>query len=348
MIENNMKKLLLPITLLLFVISCEKSPYDYKYFTGELPDEPVNFEQINTEYDDYNSTAPSLGETFPLCFSSTRKSKGGDFDIVYKLISISFSKMTGELSIFENTSSNLDVYIENENLNEAINKVNTINNELGPYLIPVGDGHRPVGNGYQSFQNYILLYSNDEQGKYNIKLTHNTTDYSYDTIVDIDYLNSNLNDCYPTLNSDRTKFYWSSDRNGDFSFYSVDIINTGDILSDILNSNSSNIEKEDVLSSDKDDKCPYITSDFIVFASNRAGGYGGYDLYYSRFENGEWSSPINFGDKINTEYDEFRPIVRPLGDSSYFKNDFMLFSSNRPGGKGGFDLYYVGIQKVWR
>ena len=58
-----------------------------------------------------------------------------------------------------------------------------------------------------------------------------------------------------------------------------------------------------------------------------------------------WSDPINFGEKINTEYDEFRPIVRPQWD---FSNDLMLFSSNRPGGKGGFDLYYVGIDKINR
>ncbi len=29
-----------------------------------------------------------------------------------------------------------------------------------------------------------------------------------------------------------------------------------------------------------------------------------------------------------------------------FANDFMLFSSNRPEGKGGFDLYYVDIEKI--
>ena len=129
-----MKRLFLPIVLIILLSFCEK----YKYLTGELPNMPVNFEQINTEYDDYNSTAPTLGATFPLCFSSTRNSMGGNFDLIYKLISIRFSKKTGELSIFENKSSNLDVYIENENLYEAINKVNTINNELGPYLIPVG------------------------------------------------------------------------------------------------------------------------------------------------------------------------------------------------------------------
>jgi len=78
----------------------------------------------------------------------------------------------------------------------------------------------------------------------------------------------------------------------------------------------------------------------MVFASNRAGGFGGYDLYYSRWENEQWSTPINFGEKINTSSDEFRPIVREEWE---FENDIMIFSSDRQGGAGGFDLYYVGI-----
>jgi len=102
------------------------------------------------------------------------------------------------------------------------------------------------------------------------------------------------------------------------------------------------VQKDAVLSSESDDKCPFISNDMLVFTSNRTGGYGGFDLYYSRRENGKWSTPVNFGPKINTAYDEYRPIIRP---EYGFTNDFMLFSSNRPGGKGGFDLYYVGIDK---
>ena len=82
----------------------------------------------------------------------------------------------------------------------------------------------------------------------------------------------------------------------------------------------------------------------MVFTSNRPGGMGGYDLFYSFYENGTWSTPVNFGDKINTPYDEYRPIVKSYGYE--FTNDFMIFSSNRPGGQGGFDLYYVGIDKL--
>ncbi len=32
--------------------------YGYKYHTGQLPSQPVNFSEINTEYDDYNSAHP--------------------------------------------------------------------------------------------------------------------------------------------------------------------------------------------------------------------------------------------------------------------------------------------------
>ena len=47
------------------------------------------------------------------------------------------------------------------------------------------------------------------------------------------------------------------------------------------------------------------------------------------------------GPKINSEKDEYRAIVI----STYeFENDLIVFSSNRDGGSGGFDLYYAGIK----
>ena len=81
----------------------------------------------------------------------------------------------------------------------------------------------------------------------------------------------------------------------------------------------------------------------MVFASNRNNGYGGYDLWYSVYSGSGWGGPVNFGPEINTEYDEYRPAIEEFSDS---KNDLMIFSSNRPGGKGGFDLYYAGIAKM--
>jgi hypothetical protein len=83
----------------------------------------------------------------------------------------------------------------------------------------------------------------------------------------------------------------------------------------------------------------------MVFASNRDGGYGGYDLWYASYDGSEWSEPVNFGPDINTEHDEFRPIIMST-DANKYLNDLLIFSSNRPGGKGGYDLYYTGMKRI--
>ena len=96
----------------------------------------------------------------------------------------------------------------------------------------------------------------------------------------------------------------------------------------------------DEVNSDYNDKTPFVYYRAMVFASDRPGGMGGYDLYYSIFKNGNWGSPVNFGPGINTEYNEYRPVI---GYNSAFTNKFMIFSSDRPGGKGGYDLYFRGL-----
>ena len=326
------------------IYSCKPNneyKYKYKYSIGEFPSTPTNLTDFNTQYDDYNSTAPSLGETFPFCFSSNRNNEGNNYDIVYKLMTIYFSKTNGILKVYNDTSGNLNVVIENNNINNALNKVNTTSNEFGPYIIPKGrvQGGTDINNRYET---YILLYSSGIDGNQDIMFTHNLDNENYILPQKVDFINSEFDDLYPTFNKDNSKLFFTSNREGVYNIYSSEIDNTKDIL-EILKNTTSIPQKDTVLSSAFDDKCPFIIDDFMVFASNKEGGYGGYDLYYSIWNNGGWSTPINFGDKINTQYDEFRPIIIKQWD---FSNDFMVFSSNRPGGKGGFDLYYVGIDKI--
>jgi hypothetical protein len=54
-----------------------------------------------------------------------------------------------------------------------------------------------------------------------------------------------------------------------------------------------------------------------------------------RLHDGVFSAPVNFGQTINTKYAEYRPIIAA---PAKFDKEFMIFSSNRPGGKGMFDL----------
>jgi outer membrane protein OmpA-like peptidoglycan-associated protein len=57
-----------------------------------------------------------------------------------------------------------------------------------------------------------------------------------------------------------------------------------------------------------------------------------FGLYYSEKVDGKWSVPKKMPYPINTEYCEFGPII--LAD-----NLSLIFSSTRPGGFGGYDLY---------
>ncbi|MBK6264413.1 OmpA family protein [Marivirga sp. S37H4] len=71
--------------------------------------------------------------------------------------------------------------------------------------------------------------------------------------------------------------------------------------------------------------------EFLLFASNRPGGYGGFDIYGCYKEDGEWKRPFNMGPEINTKYDEDGPYMADDGITIYF-------SSKGHKGFGGFDV----------
>lgn len=64
---------------------------------------------------------------------------------------------------------------------------------------------------------------------------------------------------------------------------------------------------------------PFIASDesYLIWDSEREGGYGDSDLYISfRQEDGSWGPAINMGSEINTEYEDNRGMVSH--DRKYF------------------------------
>lgn len=77
--------------------------------------------------------------------------------------------------------------------------------------------------------------------------------------------------------------------------------------------------------------------DYIIFASDRPGGFGGNDLYIS-FKNpdGSWTEPRNMGDTINSSAGDTIPYVSP--DGKYF-----FFISRREGDQG-YNPYWVDAQ----
>jgi outer membrane protein OmpA-like peptidoglycan-associated protein/tetratricopeptide (TPR) repeat protein len=73
--------------------------------------------------------------------------------------------------------------------------------------------------------------------------------------------------------------------------------------------------------------------DWLFFAADIAGaGLGDFDIYKSIYTQAGWSEQENLGDSINTDFWESSPAISPDKRALYF-------SSNRPGGYGGKDLY---------
>jgi hypothetical protein len=250
-------------------------------------------------------------------------------------MNVNFEKSSGILTVtneYSNWAESSDYY---EVIKKGVNKVNTTGNELGPNLL--------TGYDFNKF-NFTLLYASDFSGNFQINFTSNKSNPDFSDARLVAFLNSEYDDLYPAFNAQNNRLFFCSNREGSqfdiyFAEISYDAIDPEKILSD---TSHHTIYKDTVISSVFDDKCPFIFNNILVFTSNRPGGFGGYDLYYCMIENNRWSKPINFGSTINSEFDEYRPILTEEGVSE--SETMLIFSSNRTGGKGGFDLYFVGVK----
>lgn len=76
------------------------------------------------------------------------------------------------------------------------------------------------------------------------------------------------------------------------------------------------------------------TEDTLFFASDRIGGFGLSDIYFTRkLKNGSWSSAQNLGPVVNTRNNEVSPFYHPRHNILYFSSNGQLFNF------GEFDIY---------
>lgn len=79
---------------------------------------------------------------------------------------------------------------------------------------------------------------------------------------------------------------------------------------------------------------PCLSSDnkYLYFVSDKPGGFGGKDIWVTRFEDGLWQLPENLGANINTAFDELAPFLA-------IDNHTLYFTSNGHPGYGGLDIF---------
>jgi hypothetical protein len=262
-----------------------------------------------------------------IVFSSDRVSTGEQFDLVQGIITYIFDQGTGEFGFGTEMT-------QNAFLTKLLNAANTTGNDYGPYRLFSSE------DGFE----YLILSSENTNGDLDFYFLKNQPVFgtalpAVDGPFPISLLNTADDDEYLCFDLDQDSAYFSSDTDGNFEIYLKKRPAETD-LTTWFSGTYTPSAKVDSINSTSEDTCPYIFKKIMVFASDRPGGIGGFDLYYSIFRNGKWSKAVNMGPDVNTESNEFRPVI---GADRDFTNNFMIFSSDRPGGKGGYDLYFTGI-----
>lgn len=142
-----------------------------------------------------------------------------------------------------------------------------------------------------------------------------------------DSINSNYLEYYPSITIDGKKMIFTRRVNDDEDFYESEYINqewtkakpVPGKINTTLNEGAQNISQD---------------GNWLIFTGcNYPEGLGSCDLYISyRMKNGNWTEAENLGSIINTESWESAPALSPDKKDLYF-------SSNRPGGMGGRDIW---------
>lgn len=325
--------------LLVTIISCKKTENPIKFPKGTFPDSTFILTDLNSNYDDFEMSNINaviddidtevhqlIGNVISV-FSSKRTYTGEQYDLVQGILTFDWDQTTGVFGL--GTDITQDAFIT-----KLTKAANTTSDDQGPYrLFSSVDGYE-----------YLLLSSENTSGNLDFYYLKNLP-VSGSTLpavlgpYPIQLINTGADDIYISFDTNQDSVYFSSDVEGNYEIYMKNRPADTDI-STWFNGSYSASSKVDSINSTSDDKSPLVYRKVMVFASNRLGGMGGFDLYYSVFKNGKWSSAVNFGPFVNTSFDEFRPVI---GTHSDFTNHFLIFSSNRSGGKGGYDLYFRGV-----
>ena len=155
-------------------------------------------------------------------------------------------------------------------------------------------------------------------------------------------LNSISGDYMPQVNPTGTRLYFTSVRQGGFDFKDENsaALDYGEDLyySNLTNDQWSTPELlPQPINSQANDFGSSFTGDgqtMVYVRCDEKGALGSCDLYITQLNGSTWSQPQNMGNVVNTKNWESQPTINPDGNR-------IIFTSRRPGGYGGSDLYMI-------
>lgn len=142
-------------------------------------------------------------------------------------------------------------------------------------------------------------------------------------------INTQAKESHASISANGRYLYFSSSRFGGYG--GLDIYRS-ELQSDGKWGKAENLGP--AINTKYDEEGPFIHPDGVTlyFSSKGHRTLGGYDIFYSLYENGNWQTPVNMKFPINTTDDDvfFRPSAN--GKAAYFV-------SERKSGKGKADIY---------
>ncbi len=158
-------------------------------------------------------------------------------------------------------------------------------------------------------------------------------------------------DCDGYLTADGKAFFFTSDRPGGIGpfqkgglFYHGEYEGNTDIYVSVKNDSGwgNPVNIGSVINTPYSERSPFLHPDgkTLYFSSDGHYGMGSLDVFKSVRLNDtswtEWSEPVNLGKEINTSGFDIAYKISTDGEYAYF-------SSNREGGKGGYDIYSIKL-----
>ncbi|AUP78845.1 OmpA family protein [Flavivirga eckloniae] len=139
----------------------------------------------------------------------------------------------------------------------------------------------------------------------------------------------------PYMSPKGDKIYFSSNMPESIGGYDIYVSN---INEDGTLSSPENLGR--TINTVKDEKYPSLSIDskYLYFSSKGHNNIGGFDLFTSKILRNGYRAPRNMGNTINSEYDEIAYFLAAENKG--------YVSSNRPNGKGGFDIYTATNEEI--
>jgi hypothetical protein len=127
-----------------------------------------------------------------------------------------------------------------------------------------------------------------------------------------------------TINDIDVQWHPSISDSGHIYFGSKGSVYRADCMNDTIFSPPAKLNDPNINFAGSNNAEVYIAPDesYLIFSSNRPGGYGGNDLYISyKKKDTTWGTPVNLGSKINSGSADFSPGLTPDGKYLLFSRD---------------------------